>query len=65
MSDLRELTRAEACIHAANAERRAAAAESAKARKEWRLIARQWQSIIDKLERKSPPKPRLRTRANT
>jgi hypothetical protein len=56
MSDLLELTRAEACIHAANAERRAAAAKTTIARKEWRLIARQWQAIINNLEPMSPPK---------
>jgi hypothetical protein len=57
MSDLFELTRAEACVYAANAERRAAAARTTIVRKEWQLIAKQWQSIIDRLERMLPPKP--------
>jgi hypothetical protein len=57
MSDLLELTRAEACLYAANAERRAAAAKTTTARREWQLIAKQWQSIINRLERMLPPKP--------
>jgi hypothetical protein len=57
MSDLCEPTIAEAYKQAFDAEWRAAAADTAKARKQWQLVAEHWRLIIDRLERKLPTPP--------